>query len=55
MFKRSKKGKLNNNDIYNPKISIDNGSTFVETPSRLLCDGLLSSINYENLKFVVRN
>jgi len=46
-----KKGKLYNNEIYSPKISINNISTFKKTPSRLLCDGFWNSINYENLKF----
>ena len=37
-------------DIIKPKLSITNLNTFNKSPSRLLCDGLWNSIDYENLK-----
>lgn len=43
-------GLKNPQDIIEPKLSITNLNTFNKSPSRLLCDGLWSSIDYENLK-----
>ena len=37
-------------EINNPTLSILNLETFNKSPSRLLCDGLWNSIDYENIK-----
>ena len=45
-----KKGSKISCEISNPTLSILNLDTFDKSPSRLLCDGLWNSIDYENLK-----
>jgi len=45
-----KKGSEISCEISNPTLSILNLDTFDKSPSRLLCDGLWNSIDYENLK-----
>jgi SAM-dependent methyltransferase len=45
-----KKGSDISCEINNPYLTISSLETFDRTPSRLLCDGLWNSINYENLK-----
>ena len=45
-----KKGSNESCEINNATLSILNLDTFDKSPSRLLCDGLLNSMDYGNLK-----
>ena len=45
-----KKGSNDSCEISNPRLTISGLDTFDKSPSRLLCDGLWNSIDYENLK-----